>query len=107
MLHIYFFGPSLDTKHLRERRNHELKYKKLSKTQSDIVFLSKCKKWNIVPNGQKLKNPFYSQSTSVKQKGRNICVKAEQRLINASINDAYKKQRNLQRDIRTCMQTLI
>ena len=89
MLHINF-GPSLDTKHLRERRNLELKYKKLSKTQSDIVFLSKCKKFDIVPNGLKLNNPFNSQSTSVKNKGRNICVKAEQRLRNAAINDAYK-----------------
>ena len=34
MLHINF-GPSLDTKHLRERGNLELKYKKLSKTLSD------------------------------------------------------------------------
>ena len=67
MKHINF-GPSLDTKHLRERRNLELKYKKLSKTQSDIVFLSMCKKCNIVPNGLKPRNPFYSQSTSVKQK---------------------------------------
>ena len=105
MLHINF-GPSLDTKHLRERRNLELKYKKLSKTQSDIVFLSKCKKFNIVPNGLKLNNPFNSQSTSVKNKGHNICVKAEQRLRNAAINDAYQKQRDLQRDIRTYIQTL-
>ena len=105
MLHINF-GPSLDTKHLRERRNLELKYKKLTKTQSDIVFLSKCKKFNIVPNGLKLSNPFNSQSTSVKNKGRNICVKAEQRLRNAAINDAYQKQRDQQRDIRAYMQTL-
>ena len=100
MKHINF-GTSLDTKHLRERRNLELKYKKHSKTRSDIVFLSKCRKCNIVPNRLKLKNPFYSQSTSVKQKGHNICVKAEQQLRNAAINDAYKKQRDMQRDIRT------
>ena len=105
MLHIYF-GPSLDTKHLRESRNLELKYKKLSKAQSDIVFLSKCKKCNIVPNGLKLKNPFYSQSTSVKQKGHNLCVKVEQRLRNAAISDAYQEQRDLQRDIRAYIQTL-
>ena len=47
MLHINI-GPSLDTKHLRERRNLELKYTKLSKTQSDIylgyqITLACCK----------------------------------------------------------------
>ena len=52
------------------------------------------------------KNPFCSQYTSVKQNGRNICVKAEQRLRNAAINDAYQKQRDLQRDITAYMQTL-
>ena len=105
MLHINF-GPSLDTKHLRERRNLELKYIKLSKTQSDIVFLSKCNFFYIVPNGLKLNNPFDSQSTSVKNKGHNICVKSEQRLRNAAINDAYQEQRDLQRDIRAYIQTL-
>ena len=105
MLHINF-GPILDTKHLRERRNRELKSKKLSETKSDIVFLSKCMKFNIAQNGLRLKNPFYSQCTSVKNKGLNICVKAEQRLRNAAINNAYQKQRDLQRDIRAYMQTL-
>ena len=71
------------------------------------MFLSKCKKINIVPNGLKLNNnPFNSQSTSVKNKGHNICVKAEKRLRNAAINDAYQKQRDLQHDIRAYIQTL-
>ena len=69
---------------------------------SDIVFLSKCKKFNIVPNGLRVKHPFNCQCTSVKNKGRNICVKAEQRLRNAAINDAYQKQR----DIHAYTQTL-
>ena len=42
----------------------------------------------------------------MKQDGRNIYVKAEKRLRNAAINDAYQKQRDLQRDIRAYMQTL-
>ena len=42
----------------------------------------------------------------MRNKGRNICVKAEQRLRNAAINDAYQKQHDLQRDIRAYVQTL-
>ena len=41
------------------------------------------------------------------QSGRNICVKAEQRLINAVINDAYEKQRDLQRDLQRDIRTYI
>ena len=70
------------------------------------MLLSKCKKYNIVPNGLRKKNSINSQSTSVKNKGRNICVKAEQRLRNAGINDAYLILPDRQRDIRAYVQTL-
>ena len=35
----------------------------------------------------------------MKNKGRNVCVKAEQRLRNAAIKDAYQRQPDLQRDV--------
>ena len=42
----------------------------------------------------------------MKNKGRNICVKAEKLLRNAAINDAYLRQRDLQRDIRAYIHAL-
>ena len=100
MIHVNF-GPRIDTKHIHVRRNLELKYRKLSITKRDIVFLSKCMKCSIVPNGLRLKNPFNSQSTSVKQRIRNVCVNSEQQLRNAVIKNDYETKRDLWRDMRT------
>ena len=44
-----YFGPYLDTANLHERRLPEKKLINLSKIQSDFVFLSRCKKFDIIP----------------------------------------------------------
>ena len=62
--------------------------KKLSKIQSDIVFLSRCKEFDIAKKGLRLKNPFKFQSNSLCIKGNNTCEKAERILRNTAINDA-------------------
>ena len=74
---------------------------RLSKIQSDIVFLSRCKKFDIIPKGLRLKNPFKFQSNSLCIKGNYTCEKAERILRNTAINDAYRKQRLLEKEINT------
>ena len=96
-----YFGPYLDTVNLRERRLLEKNVIRLSKIQSDIVFLSRCKKFDIIPKGLRLKNPFKFQSNSLCIKGNYTCEKAELILRNTAINDAYRKQRLLEKEINT------
>ena len=95
------FGPILDTINLRERRLLEANIIKLHKTQSDIMFLTNCKKCDIIPNGLRLRNPFKSQTIALFNKGRHICDQAGRLAIKAAINNAYRNQRLLQQDIWT------
>ena len=96
-----YYGPYLDIVNLRERRLLEKNVIRLSKIQSDIVFLSRCKKFDIIPKGLRLKNPFKFQSNSLCIKGNYTCEKAERILRNTAINDAYRKQRLLEKEINT------
>ena len=100
------FGPILDTINLRERRLLEVNIIKLHITQSDIMFLTYCKKCDIIPNGLRLRNPFKSQTIAF-NKGRHICDQAGRLAIKAAINNAYRKQRLLQQDIWTSQQNLL
>ena len=67
------FGPILDTVSLRERRLLEANIINLHKSHSDIMFPTKCKKCDIIPNGLRLRNTFISQRISLFNKGRVIC----------------------------------
>ena len=100
------FGPILDTVNLRERRLLEANILNLHKTLSDIMFLTHCKKCDIIPNGLHLWNPFKSQTISLFNKGRHICDQAGRLAIKAAIINAYRKQRLLQLDILTSQQNL-
>ena len=100
------FGPILDTVNLHERRLLEANIIKLHKTKSDIMFLTYCKKCDIIPYGLRLMNPFKSQTIALFNKGRHLCDQAGRLAIKAAINNAYRKQRLLQLDIWTSQQNL-
>ena len=53
---IMYLGPCLNGPQLHERRKLESNITKLSQTRSDIIFLSKCRKMDIIPHGFRLKN---------------------------------------------------
>ena len=57
------FGPFLYTVILRDRRLLKANIIEMHKTQSDIMFLTYCKKCDIIPNGLCLRNPIKPQST--------------------------------------------
>ena len=94
------FGPILDTVNLRQGRLLEANIIKLHKTQSDMMFLTYCKKCDIIPKGLRLRNPIKSQTIALFNKGRHICDQAGRLAINAAINNTYRKQRLLQQNLQ-------
>ena len=65
------------------------------------MFLTDCKKCDIIPNTLRLRNPFKSQTIALFNKGCHICDQAGRLAIKAAINNAYRKQRLLQQVICT------
>ncbi|KAJ8034954.1 hypothetical protein HOLleu_21996 [Holothuria leucospilota] len=86
------FGPRLNAQALRDRRNQETTLHKLAQTQSDIYFLTCCKKLDIVPKGLRLKNPL---SSSGLPEASRICEQASVKLRNVALKLCYRKQRTL------------
>ena len=70
------------------------------------MFLTNCKKYDIIPNTLCIRNPFKSQTIALFNKGRHTCDQAGRLAIKAAINNAYRKQRLLQQDIWTPQQNL-
>ena len=100
------FGPILDTVSLRERRLLEANIINLHKSHSDIMFPTKFKKCDIIPNGLRFRNTLKSQTIALFNKGRLICDQAGRLEIKAAINNAYRKQRLLHQDICSSQQNL-
>ncbi|KAJ8027653.1 hypothetical protein HOLleu_32854 [Holothuria leucospilota] len=67
----------LNTAPLRARRPTESLMIKLARTRSDIAFLSKCKKFNLIPRGLLLKNPMLNSGGPQAEK---ICKRASELL---------------------------
>ncbi|KAJ8047155.1 hypothetical protein HOLleu_06074 [Holothuria leucospilota] len=70
------FGPHLDGASLHARRQHEKNLVKLARTRSDIVFLSQCKRLDIVPQGLRIRNPLKGDRDRTAQIAENICKTA-------------------------------
>ena len=64
------------------------------------MFLTYCKKCDIIPNGLRLRNPIKSQTIALFNKGRHICDQAGRLAIKAAINNTYRKQRLLQQNLQ-------
>ncbi|KAJ8023275.1 hypothetical protein HOLleu_35642 [Holothuria leucospilota] len=90
------FGPRRDTKPLHARRIHETTLKRLAQTRSDIIFLSNCKKLDIVPKGLRVRNPLnHTSSKGYVSKAQRICDHAYLQLRNQALKAAYCKQSEL------------
>ena len=91
--HVLSFGPVLTSENLRKRREIEGNYIKLAKTQSDIIFLTQCKKLDLFPAALKIHNPLQSWGKATEY-GERICRRASGLLRNAAIRSAYARQSN-------------
>ena len=100
------FGPRIDGDALHARRRHEYLLDKLSRTRSDIVFLSQCKKLDIVPKGLRLRSPFNGSSSSSRHIAERICERASRQLRNHAIKSSYAKQNALNLSLSTSEQCL-
>ena len=78
----------------RARRTCERLYTKLAQTRSDIYFLTKSKKLDIVPKGLRIKNPL--KDTFKSRIADDICHRTSQRLRNLCLHESYKRQHKFQ-----------
>ena len=92
------FGPTLGAASLHARRVCERVFTKLAKTRSDIFFLSRTKKLDVIPKGFRIKNPLSSTFNS--RKANSICRRTSERLRNHSLNESYRRQKFLNEELK-------
>ena len=90
--------PNWANTQLRNRRRLKRILKKLAQTRTDIIFLSACKRFQIIPKGLRPKNNFqHSNNTYYQKRAQKIYDRTGTTLRNLALNNAYAKQKNLQK----------